>query len=58
VSEPSLLAVEWFLPTFDIILEHMAFRHVKTRKVIEPIARPRRTPSALWNSVIAQIAVP
>ena len=32
VPESSLLAVEWFLPTFDIIPEHKAFRHVKTRK--------------------------
>jgi restriction system protein len=57
VPESSLLAVEWFLPTFDIIPAHMAFRHVKTRKTIEPTGRPPADAQRLYNAVIAQIAV-
>ena len=36
VPESSLLAVEWFLPTFDIIPEHKTFKHVKARKADGP----------------------
>jgi restriction system protein len=57
VPESSLLAVEWFLPTFDVIPEHRAYRHVKTRKAVEPIARPLAESQRLYNSVIAQVAV-
>ena len=57
VPESSLLAVEWFLPTFDIIPAHKAFRHVKTRKTIEPTARPPADAQRLYKAVIAQIAV-
>jgi restriction system protein len=57
VPESSLLAVEWFLPTFDIIPEHKAFRHVKTRKAVEPTARPAVDAQRLYNAVIAQVAV-
>ena len=57
VPESSLLAVEWFLPTFDIIPAHKAFRHVKTRKTIEPTARPPADAQRLYNAVIAQVAV-
>jgi restriction system protein len=57
VPESSLLAVEWFLPTFDIIPAHKEFRHVKTRKAVEPTARPPADAQRLYNSVIAQIAV-
>lgn len=56
VPESSLLAVEWFLPTFDIVPEHKTFRHIKTRKVVEP-ARPLADAQRLYNSVIAQVAV-
>ena len=57
VPESSLLAVEWFLPTFDIIPEHKTFRHVKTRKAVEPTARPPADAQRLYNAVIAQVAV-
>ena len=57
VPESSLLAVQWFLPTFDIIPEHKAFRHVKTRKAVEPIARSPADAQRLYNAVIAQVAV-
>ena len=58
VPESSLLAVEWFLPTFDIIPGHKTFRHVKTRKTVEPTARSPAEAQRLYNTVIAQIAMP
>jgi restriction system protein len=57
VPESSLVAVEWFLPTLEIIPEHKAFRHVKTRKAVEPVAMPPAEAHHLYNRVIAQIAV-
>ena len=57
VPESSLLAIEWFLPTFDVVPEYKIFRHVKTRKVVEPTARPLADAQRLYNAVIAQIAV-
>jgi restriction system protein len=57
VPESSLLAVEWFLPTFDIVPEHKEFRHVKTRKAVEPVARPTADAQRLYKVVIAQVAV-
>jgi restriction system protein len=57
VPESSLLAVEWFLPTFDVIPPQKAFRHIKTRKAIEPTARPAADAQRLYNAVIAQVAV-
>ena len=57
VPESSLLAVEWFLPTFDVIPESKAFRHVKARKAIEPVTRPPAESHRLYSSVIAQVAV-
>jgi restriction system protein len=57
VPESSLLAVEWYLPTFDIVPEHKAFRHIKTRKVVEPIPRPPAETRRLYQSAIAQIAL-
>jgi len=36
VPESSLLAVEWYLPAVDVVPQYKAFRHVKTRKVVEP----------------------
>jgi len=40
VPESSLLAVEWYLPLVDVVPKFKAFRHIKTRKVIEPTLRP------------------
>lgn len=57
VPESSLLAVEWFLPTFDIIPKHKAFRHVKTRRAVGPVARPPVDAHRLYKALIAQIAV-
>jgi restriction system protein len=57
VPESSLLAVEWYLPTIDIVPEHKAFRHIKTRKVVEPIKRPPGEVQQLYLSVIAQVAL-
>lgn len=57
VPESSLLAVEWFLPTFDVIPRHKEFRHVKTRKAVEPVARPLADAQRLYKAVIAQVAI-
>ena len=51
-----LLAVEWYLPLVDVVPKYKAFRHIKTRKVIEPRARPVAEIRQLYQSVIAQIA--
>ena len=57
VPESSLLAVEWYLPTFDIVPQDRGFRHIKTRKVVEPTVRPPGETRRLYQSVIAQIAL-
>jgi restriction system protein len=57
VPESSLLAVEWYLPTFDVVPDNKAFRHVKTRKAVEPVARPVSDAQRLYKAVIAQVAV-
>jgi restriction system protein len=57
VPESTTVAVQWFLPTFDVVPEHKAFRHVKTRKAVEPVARSLTEAQRLYNSVIAQVAI-
>ena len=57
VPESSLLAVEWYLPPVDVIPQYRAFRHIKTRKVVEPTNRPLAEVRQLYQSVIAQIAL-
>jgi restriction system protein len=57
VPESSLLAVEWYLPTIDIVPEYKAFRHIKTRKVVEPTKRAPGEVQHLYLSVIAQVAL-
>lgn len=57
VPESSLLAVEWYLPTVDIVPEYKAYRHIKTRKSIEPTIRPLPEIGRLYQSVTAQIAL-
>ena len=57
VPESSLLAVEWYLPAGHVVPEQKAFRHIKTRKVVEPVARPLAEIRLIYQSVIAQIAL-
>jgi restriction system protein len=57
VPESSLLAVEWYLPPVEVIPEQKAFRHIKTRKIVEPTARPVPEIRQIYRSVIAQIAL-
>lgn len=57
VPESSLLAVEWYLPLVEVVPEQKAFRHVKTRKVVEPTARPLPETRKIYQGVIAQIAL-
>jgi restriction system protein len=51
VPESLLLAVEWFLPAFDVIPGHKAFRHVKARRAVAG-------PPAEYTAVITQAAEP
>jgi restriction system protein len=57
VPESSLLAVEWYLPTVDIVPEYKAYRHIKTRKVVEPTSRPLAEIGRLYQSITAQVAL-
>lgn len=57
VPESSLLAIEWYLPPVEIVPEHKSFRHIKTRKVVEPVARPLPEIRQIYQRVIAQIAL-
>jgi restriction system protein len=57
VPESALLAVEWFLPTMDIIPMDKAFRHIKARKAVEATPRSAAEVHRLYLSVIAQIAL-
>ena len=57
VPESSLLAVEWYLPLVDVVPKFKAFRHIKTRKVIEPTLRPVAEVRQIYQSVIAHIAL-
>lgn len=57
VPESSLVAVEWYLPPVEVVPEQKAFRHVKTRKVVEPAARPLPEIRQIYQGVIAQIAL-
>lgn len=57
VPESSLLAVEWYLPTVEVIPQHKSFRHVKTRKAVEPTARPLPEIRQIYQRVIAQVAL-
>jgi len=57
VPESSLLAVEWYLPPVEVVPEQKSFRHIKTRKVVEPVARPLPEIRQIYQSVIAQIAL-
>jgi restriction system protein len=57
VPESALLAVEWYLPPVDVVPEQKAFRHVKSRQVVEPVARPLPQIRLIYQNVIAQIAL-
>jgi restriction system protein len=57
VPESSLLAVEWYLPPVDVVPQYKAFRHIKTRKVVEPSPRPIAEVRQIYQSVIAQVAL-
>ena len=57
VPESSLLAVEWYLPPVDVVPQYKAFRHIKTRKAVEPTPRPVAEVRQIYQGVIAQIAL-
>jgi hypothetical protein len=55
VPESSLVAIEWFLPTFAVIPEHKAFRHVKQRKAVLPLGKDPVTGRAKTRTRYASI---
>ncbi|WP_211370769.1 restriction endonuclease [Nonomuraea turkmeniaca] len=57
VPESSLLAIEWYLPSLDVIPADKTFRHVKSRKAVEATTRPIGEIRQLYQRVIAQIAL-
>src|ERR1039458_10235755 len=57
VPESSLLAVEWYLPLVDVVPKYKAYRHIKTRKVVEPTPRPVPEIRQIYQGAIAQIAL-
>ncbi|MEV4077880.1 restriction endonuclease [Nonomuraea fuscirosea] len=57
VPESSLLAVEWYLPPPEIIPEHKLYKHIKSRKTVEPAARSTTETRQLYQRMIAQIAL-
>jgi restriction system protein len=57
VPESSLLAVEWYLPPPEIVPEHKVYKHIKTRKVVEPTARSVPEARQIYQRMIAQIAL-
>lgn len=57
VPESSLVAIEWYLPPVEAIPAQKAFRHIKSRKVVEPVTRPLPEIRQIYQSVIAQIAL-
>ncbi|MFD0733068.1 restriction endonuclease [Planotetraspora mira] len=57
VPESSLLAVEWYLPPPDVVPETRLYKHIKTRKVVEPVPRQTQEIGQIYQRVIAQIAL-
>ncbi|MEV5571622.1 restriction endonuclease [Spirillospora sp. NPDC052269] len=57
VPESSLLAIEWYLPPFEIVPEDKSFRHIKTRSAVEPVARPLAERRRIYQGLIAQVAL-
>ncbi|MBO2451192.1 restriction endonuclease [Actinomadura barringtoniae] len=57
VPESSLLAVEWYLPPVEIVPDAKAYRHIKTRKAVEPTPRPMPEIRQIYQRIIAQIAL-
>ncbi|UGT44536.1 restriction endonuclease [Nocardia yamanashiensis] len=57
VPESSLLAIECFLPSVEVVPAFKSFRHIKTRKAIEPVARPLKEIRDIYQRLIAQIAL-
>ncbi|HEX4818123.1 MAG TPA: restriction endonuclease [Nonomuraea sp.] len=57
VPESSLLAVEWYLPPPEVVPEYKLYKHVKTRKAVEPTARSIPELRQIYQRVIAQTAL-
>lgn len=57
VPESTRLVVQWYLPPIEVVPEQKAYRHIKSRKTIEPTMRPVKEIRQLYQRVIAQIAL-
>ncbi|MEU1836936.1 restriction endonuclease [Micromonospora chersina] len=57
VPESALLAIEWRLPSIDIVPDRRAYRYVKTRDAIEGTARPVAEIRETYQQVVAQLAL-
>ena len=57
VPESTLLALEWRLPTPDIVPAEKSFRWVKTRDEIDATARPPAEMRTIYQTLVAQMAI-
>jgi restriction system protein len=57
IAESKQLVVERQLPTIDAIPQIVAYRYVRSRDAIETGARPIAQSRALYNSIVAQMAI-
>ncbi|MEV6845173.1 restriction endonuclease [Actinoplanes sp. NPDC051411] len=57
VPESTLLALEWRLPTPDIVPAKKIFRWVKARNEIDATARPAAETRAIYQTLVAQLAI-
>lgn len=57
VPESNLLAVECFLPTVEVVPSYKSYRHIKTRKAVEPVPRPLKEIRDIYRRLIAQVAL-
>ncbi|MFE6858454.1 restriction endonuclease [Nocardia sp. NPDC057668] len=57
VPESNLLAVECFLPPVEVVPAYKSYRHIKTRKAVEPVPRPLKEIREIYQRLIAQVAL-
>lgn len=57
VPESTLLALEWRLPTPDIVPAKKSFRWIKARNEIDATARPAAEMRTIYQTLVAQLAI-
>ncbi|MDQ1295347.1 MAG: restriction system protein [Actinomycetota bacterium] len=55
--DSSELMVKFDLPRQDVVPTLMAYKHMRTKKEIRPVERPRREVVALYENLVAQVAL-